>query len=63
MPRNKRPDPPVQLRVNVPASVLARVDKFLYSDLDAGVPYGARSDLVTALLVQYLEIVAKEEVK
>lgn len=62
MPRNKRPDPPVMLRVCVPASVLARVNAFLYSDFDNGVPYGARSDLITSLLEQYLTIVESQPV-
>lgn len=58
MPRNKRPDPPIQLRVSIPLSLNQRLEAFLHSELDEGVPYGARSDLVSELLMQYLNLVA-----
>lgn len=60
MPRPRNPDPPHELRVYIPSSLAKRMDGFLYSELDGGVPYGARGELVAALLERYLDLVAPE---
>jgi len=63
MPRTKNPDRPHELRVCIPTSLAERMDKYLHSELEDGVPYGARAELVRTLLVKYLDIVAPEEVE
>ena len=47
-------DPPVKWRINVPQSVAAKVELMLFDPLKGEIKYGARSDLITKLLVEWL---------
>lgn len=55
MARPKKIDRPERLVINIPASIHARVQLELYSQLEGRVPYGATSDLVSQLLTQWLD--------
>lgn len=55
MAKAKHLDPPVEVRVNIPESVLAEVDLRLFDPLRGRIRYGARSKLVTRLLRSWLE--------
>jgi hypothetical protein len=57
MPKMPNPNPPRELRISIPSDLADRLDRFLWSDLIGAVPYGARADLFTSLLTNYLNIV------
>ena len=61
MPKNRNVDPPFKICICLPTSLKARMDAFLYSQVDSRVPYGARSDLIAGLIENYLDIVAPED--
>jgi hypothetical protein len=55
MPRPKRADRPVEKTINLPLSVVAKVDLILWSELEEKVPHGAWAGYVRALIEQDLE--------
>lgn len=57
MPRGKvsHLDPPIKWRVNIPESIAAKVELMLLNPLTGDIRYGARSDLITKLLKQWLD--------
>lgn len=54
--RKKKTDPPVEWKVNVPQVIVAQVELLLLDPITHKTRYGARSKLVTQLLLQWLEI-------
>lgn len=54
MGRRARIDRPIKFGVVVPQSILEKVDQQLYSELEGRVPYGAKSELVTSLMSDWL---------
>lgn len=55
MPRPKHIDRPVKVGTVLPASIKAKIDEQLFSDLEGRVPYGAFQSLVEGLLTQWLK--------
>lgn len=57
MPRGKLPslDRPEKKKINLPSSLVARVDLLLYSELEQKVPHAAWSKLIQQLLGEWLE--------
>ena len=54
MPRPRNIDTPQQIAVNVPQSIIERVDLLLTDPNTGRLHYGARSALITDLLRQWL---------
>lgn len=54
MPRLKKIDKSIRLEVQIPTSILSKVQLELYSDLEGKIPMGKMSDLVGKLLTQWL---------
>ena len=50
MGRPKLADPPTEISVSIPTTLLAKVDLYLFDPLRSRVAYGARSRLITQLL-------------
>ena len=55
MPRTKKIDRCIQCNFRIPTSIVAKVEIELHSDLIGKVPAGAKSDLITQLLRNWLE--------
>lgn len=54
MPKPKKIDQSVRLEVQIPTSILSKVQLELYSDLEGKVPFGKMSELATNLLIKWL---------
>lgn len=54
MPRRKNADPSQEIAVQVPQTLLAKVDLYLFDPVRGGVRYGARSKLITRLLREWV---------
>ena len=54
MPRLKKIDKSIRLEVQIPTSVMSKVQLELYSDLEGKIPMGKMSELVSKLLTQWL---------
>ena len=54
MARPKRTDRPVEKRISLPESLVARVELELYSELEGKVPFGAWQTLIGQLLERHL---------
>lgn len=54
MPKHKYQDRPVEKTINIPASVLDRVNEQLNDPLTKKPPHGAWAKLLTALLIKWL---------
>jgi Arc/MetJ-type ribon-helix-helix transcriptional regulator len=54
MPRRKLADPPIEVHLSIPSSLLAQVDKHLIDPIRGKPKYGARSELIKSLLTQWL---------
>ena len=55
MPRLKKIDKSIRLEVQIPTSVMSKVQLELYSDLEGKIPMGKMSELVSKLLTQWLK--------
>ncbi len=53
--RKKNPDRPMETKLSIPESVLARVSLILVDPVTGGRKYGSMSALVTQLLRQWLK--------
>lgn len=54
MPRPRKIDRPVEKRVMLPQSLVARVELELYSELEGKVPFGAWQRLLVELITERL---------
>lgn len=54
MPRLKKIDKSIRLEVQIPTSIMSKVQLELYSDLEGKIPMGKMSELVSKLLTQWL---------
>lgn len=54
MPRPKLIDRPRRLEVTIPESVYSKVQTELYSEIEARIPHGEMSSLLTELLKDWL---------
>lgn len=50
MPRAKNTVPTLQLNVAIPTDLMAKLELFLYSEVEGKVPHGAKSELIVNLL-------------
>lgn len=48
---------PREIYVSIPEDLNQRMETILRSDITGRIPYGARSDLITSLLRNYLDLV------
>lgn len=55
MPRPRKIDRPIEKRVTLPESLVARVELELYSDLEGKVPFGAWQRLLMELITRHLD--------
>jgi hypothetical protein len=57
MPRGKpaRLDRPIKVTINIPESVYSRFQLALWSELEGRVPYGKLSEVVSDLIVRWLD--------
>jgi hypothetical protein len=55
MPRAKKIDHCIQCNFRIPTSIVAKMEIELHSELIGRVPAGAKSDLITQLLRDWLE--------
>lgn len=55
MPRHKKHDRPVPLKIHVPASIHSQVEASLQDPLYGKTKYGGWSDLIAALLTAWLD--------
>jgi metal-responsive CopG/Arc/MetJ family transcriptional regulator len=63
MPRRRLTDPPKRTTINLPESLLARVELHLFDPVRVRRKYGGLSNLIARLLREELERVAEEEKK
>ena len=54
MPKPKSIDPGISKNISIPSSLVAQVDKLLFSNAEGRVPHGAYSRLFTLLLRKWL---------
>lgn len=54
MTRRFKLDRPRKIEVQVPTSICQKVEEQLYSEIEGKIPFGARSNLVTELLTEWL---------
>jgi len=54
MGKKAHADPPVEMRINVPQSIAAKMELLLLDPLTRRPRYGARSDLITKLLREWI---------
>lgn len=57
--RKSHTDPPVEIKVHVPTSVIGKVELALVDPVRGKPTYGSRSKLITRLLRDWLDDVAK----
>jgi hypothetical protein len=55
MPRPLKIDRPRRLEFNIPASIYAKMQDQLYSEVECKVPHGATSALITELVTDWLK--------
>ena len=55
MPRPKKVDRPVEKTISLPASLVAKVDLELFSELEGKVPFGAWQQFLVGLIERYFE--------
>lgn len=55
MPRPFKIDRPVQVCLQLPTSVVARMDMHLWSSLEGRVPYGKRNEFLGRLIAEFFE--------
>lgn len=54
MSRRLKIDRPVEVPFQIPSSIWEKVQYQLYSEIEGKVPFGARSNLITELLTEWL---------
>lgn len=54
MPRRPHVDPPIEIHIQVPKSLLAKIDQELQDPFTGKLKYGARTKLVVGLLRAWL---------
>ena len=55
MPRPRNPHPSVPLELAIPADLRARLDLYLYSEVEQRVPHGAYSAFILPLIREALD--------
>lgn len=55
MGRRAKTDRPIEVAIQIPASVWEKVRSQLYSEIEQRIPFGAQSALMEDLLVQWLK--------
>lgn len=63
MARRKNLDPPVELKISLPASMHTKLSLLLWSESKQRVPHGAFSSFFTAILSDYLNRRAQREME
>lgn len=63
MPRKKLADPPVEIHISLPSSIVARLEILLADPLTGKPRYGARARLINRLVNDWIELKQKEKVK
>ena len=56
MPRRKLTDPPIEIHISIPTSLLTQVDQELIDPMRGKPRYAARSHLIRRLLIEWLEV-------
>lgn len=54
MGRRKKIDRPREIAFQIPDSIYSKVQAELYSEVEGKVPFGAKSELVSSLLIEWL---------
>lgn len=54
MTRRLKIDRPREIPFQIPTSIWSKVEEQLFSEIEGKVPFGARSNLVTELLTEWL---------
>lgn len=54
MTRRFKIDRPIEIPFQIPSSIWEKVNQQLYSEIEGKIPFGARSNLVTELLTEWL---------